>query len=81
MRRGFEIFDSDTHLNPMVETLEPYFDPAMRQRMPATRLFHALTPVENRICTDRCRTAAESFATGHGSTVRYRHCRTGLAQR
>jgi hypothetical protein len=35
MRRGFKIFDSDTHLNPMVETLEPYFDPAMRQRMPA----------------------------------------------
>jgi len=24
MRRGFKIFDSDTHLNPMAETLEPY---------------------------------------------------------
>jgi len=34
MRRGFKIFDSDTHLNPMAETLEPYFDPAMRQRLP-----------------------------------------------
>ena len=34
MRRGFKIFDSDTHLNPMVETLEPYFDAAMRQRLP-----------------------------------------------
>ena len=42
---ALRFFDSDTHLNPMAETLEPYFDPAMRQRMPATRLFHALTPL------------------------------------
>ena len=34
MRRGFKIFDSDTHLNPMAETLEPYFDAAMRKRLP-----------------------------------------------
>ena len=34
MRDGFKIFDSDTHLNPMAETLEPYFDPAMRKRLP-----------------------------------------------
>jgi len=31
MRHGFKIFDSDTHLNPMAETLEPYFDAAMRK--------------------------------------------------
>ena len=34
MRGGFKIFDSDTHLNPLAETLEPYFDAAMRQRLP-----------------------------------------------
>src|SRR5438445_4166702 len=34
MRDGFKIFDSDTHLNPMAETLEPYFDAAMRKRLP-----------------------------------------------
>jgi len=34
MRGGFEIFDADTHLNPMVETLEPYFDSAIRKRLP-----------------------------------------------
>jgi hypothetical protein len=34
MRHGFKIFDSDTHLNPMAETLEPYFDAAMRKRLP-----------------------------------------------
>ena len=34
MRDGFKIFDSDTHLNPMTETLEPYFDAAMRKRLP-----------------------------------------------
>jgi len=34
MRGGFKIFDSDTHLNPNAETLEPYFDAAMRKRLP-----------------------------------------------
>ena len=34
MHHGFKIFDSDTHLNPSAETLEPYFDGAMRQRLP-----------------------------------------------
>ena len=34
MRDGFKIFDSDTHLNPMAETLEPYFDATMRARLP-----------------------------------------------
>ena len=34
MRDGFKIFDSDTHLNPLAETLEPYFDAAMRKRLP-----------------------------------------------
>jgi len=28
MRHDFKIFDSDTHLNPSAETLEPYFDTA-----------------------------------------------------
>jgi hypothetical protein len=32
MRRGLKIFDSDTHLAPSAETLEPYFDAAMRKR-------------------------------------------------
>ena len=34
MRGGFKIFASDTHPNPNAETLEPYFDPAMRKRLP-----------------------------------------------
>jgi len=34
MRDGFKIFDADTHLNPMAETLEPYFDPSIRKRLP-----------------------------------------------
>jgi hypothetical protein len=32
MRHGFKIFDSDTHLSPSAETLEPHFDIAMRER-------------------------------------------------
>ena len=34
MRSGFKVFDSDTHLTPMAETLAPYFDAGMRQRLP-----------------------------------------------
>ena len=34
MRQHFKIFDSDTHLSPNAETLEPYFDANMRKRLP-----------------------------------------------
>ena len=34
MRQRFKIFDSDTHLSPNAETLEPYFDANMRKRLP-----------------------------------------------
>ena len=34
MRQRFKIFDSDTHLSPNAETLEPYFDANMRERLP-----------------------------------------------
>ncbi|MSP40502.1 MAG: hypothetical protein EXR70_18585 [Deltaproteobacteria bacterium] len=34
MRDGFKIYDSDTHLSPSAETLERYFDAAMRARLP-----------------------------------------------
>ena len=34
MRAGLKIYDADTHLNPTAETLERYFDPAMRKRLP-----------------------------------------------
>ena len=34
MRNGHRVYDSDTHLAPMAETLEPYFDSATRRRLP-----------------------------------------------
>jgi len=34
MRQGFKVFDSDTHLGPSLETLEPYFDTNIRKRLP-----------------------------------------------
>jgi uncharacterized protein len=33
MRNGYKIFDSDTHIAPMAETLEPYFDASIRHRV------------------------------------------------
>lgn len=34
MRNGYKIYDADTHLSPSAETLEPYFDAALRKRLP-----------------------------------------------
>ena len=34
MRQRFKIFDSDTHLSPNAETLEPYFEANIRKRLP-----------------------------------------------
>jgi|SRR5579875_3672965 predicted TIM-barrel fold metal-dependent hydrolase len=34
MRNGFKVFDTDTHLESSAETMERYFDAAMRKRQP-----------------------------------------------
>jgi predicted TIM-barrel fold metal-dependent hydrolase len=39
MRNDYKIFDSDTHVNPMAETLEPYFDKVMRGYLPDWQQF------------------------------------------
>lgn len=33
MRNGYKIFDSDTHIAPMAETLEPYFESSISNRL------------------------------------------------
>ena len=32
MRKGYRVFDADTHFHPTVETLEPFLDKALRER-------------------------------------------------
>jgi hypothetical protein len=39
MRQNFKVFDSDTHLAPNAETLEPYFDANIRKRLPEWESF------------------------------------------
>ncbi len=34
MLNGQKVFDADTHVHPSVESLEPYFDPEFRARLP-----------------------------------------------
>jgi predicted TIM-barrel fold metal-dependent hydrolase len=34
VRGGFKVFDTDTHTRPSLETLDPYFDAAMRAKLP-----------------------------------------------
>src|SRR5438477_535257 len=34
MRDGYKVFDCDTHVTPMAETLDPYLGPELRARVP-----------------------------------------------
>jgi len=34
MKNGFKIWDTDTHVRPTLETLEPFYDPEFRARLP-----------------------------------------------
>ena len=34
MKNGFKIWDTDTHTRPSLETLEPYYSPSLRERLP-----------------------------------------------
>ena len=34
MKSGFRIFDTDTHVRPSLETLEPFYDASLRARLP-----------------------------------------------
>src|SRR6266516_4881025 len=34
MKDGFKVWDTDTHVRPSLESLEPYYDPAFRARLP-----------------------------------------------
>ena len=43
MRHGFKIFDSDTHLNPSAETLEPYL--SFGRRRDRDRLYPGQPPL------------------------------------
>ena len=39
MKNGFKIYDTDTHVRPMIETLSQYYDPNIRARMPELEKF------------------------------------------
>ena len=34
MKNGFKIWDTDTHVHPTIEVLEPYYDSSLRSRLP-----------------------------------------------
>ena len=34
MKDGFQVYDSDTHINPAAEVLDKYVDPEFRPRLP-----------------------------------------------
>jgi predicted TIM-barrel fold metal-dependent hydrolase len=34
MKDGFKVWDTDTHVRPTLELIEPYFDPGLRARLP-----------------------------------------------
>ncbi len=41
MKNGFQVYDSDTHINPAAEVLEKYVDPDFRVRLPDLAQYRA----------------------------------------
>jgi len=41
MKNGYKIWDSDTHIQPSIETVEPYYDPSLRKRLPELEQYKA----------------------------------------
>src|SRR4249920_1913381 len=60
MKNGFKIFDTDTHVRPMLETLEPYYDANVRARMPELEKFKR----ENRRDVEGMVPGRHSYALG-----------------
>jgi uncharacterized protein len=60
MKNGFKIFDTDTHVRPMLETLEPYYDANLRARMPELEKFKR----ENRRDVEGMVPGRHSYALG-----------------
>ena len=59
MRDGQQVFDADTHIHPSVESLEPYFDAALRERL------SALEPYKVGARSDQTTTPREDPARHH----------------
>ena len=41
MKNGFQVYDSDTHINPAAEVLDKYVDPEFRARLPELAPYRA----------------------------------------
>ena len=41
MKNGFQVYDSDTHINPAAEVLDKYVDPDFRSRLPELAPYRA----------------------------------------
>ena len=41
MKNGFQVYDSDTHINPAAEVLDKYVDPDFRARLPELAPYRA----------------------------------------
>ena len=47
MKNGYRIWDSDTHIQPSIETVEPYYDPSLRKRLPDLEAYKVPTHPRN----------------------------------
>ena len=46
MKNGFKIWDTDTHVRPTLETLEPFYDAALRARLPEFEQYRRISTRE-----------------------------------
>lgn len=68
MKNGFKIWDTDTHVRPSLETLEPYYDANVRTRLPELEPYKR----ENRRDVEGLVVGRHSYALGE--RVSYARC-------
>ncbi len=47
MRLGFKVWDSDTHIQPTIEAVSPYYDAALRARLPELEPYKVRVPADD----------------------------------
>ena len=64
MKNGYKIWDTDTHIQPTVEVVEPYYDPGFRKRLPELERYKPPVPADNGTQSTRYSEGRHRYAVG-----------------
>jgi hypothetical protein len=64
VKNGYKIWDTDTHIQPTVEVVEPYYDPGFRKRLPELERYKLPVPADNGTQSTRYSEGRHRYAVG-----------------